>query len=155
MTLDRELAERMRLDRQLCFAVHAAAQAYDRLYRPLLTPLGLTYPQYLVMLVLWEGDDLTVKAIGQRLMLDSGTLTPLLKRLEAAGWIVRQRSAVDERQLRVTLTTRGKALQEQLAAVLPAAVGRAFGGPEAEAQALRETLVELRHRLNASAETVA
>src|SRR5581483_2599303 len=89
------------LDRQLCFAVYAAAQAFNATYKRLLAPLGVTYPQYLVMLVLWERDGLTVTAIGDRLGLDSGTLTPLLKRLEAAGLVTRLRDSSDERQLRI------------------------------------------------------
>lgn len=138
------------LDRQLCFAVYAAAHAYGRLYKPLLDPLGLTYPQYLVMLVLWEGDGLTVKALGQRLMLDSGTLTPLLKRLEASGLVSRRRDAEDERLVRIALTPQGQALKQKAAAV-PPEVARAFGGSEAEARALKQALVSLRQRLGAKA----
>ena len=87
------------LGNQLCFAVYSTAHAFNRVYKPLLDRLGLTYPQYLVMMVLWEGDDVPVKEIGDRLLLDSGTLTPLLKRLEAAGLIKRTRSRHDERQV--------------------------------------------------------
>src|SRR5437764_419499 len=94
----------VKLSAQLCFATYAAAHAFTRLYKPLLEPLKLTYPQYLVMLVLWESDDVTVKEIGQRLFLDSGTLTPLLKRLEAAGIVRRIRDRNDERQVRISLT---------------------------------------------------
>ena len=83
----------LQLSQQLCFALYATTHAFNRAYRPLLAPLDLTYPQYLVMLVLWEADDLTVKEIGARLQLDSGTLTPLLKRLEAAGLVQRERDA--------------------------------------------------------------
>src|SRR5947209_18661544 len=86
------------LANQLCFAVYSTAHAFNRFYKPLLDRLGLTYPQYLVMLVLWEEDGMSVKAIGERLFLDSGTLTPLLKRLEAAGLAKRTRSSEDERQ---------------------------------------------------------
>src|SRR3954463_16375045 len=89
----------LQLDNQLCFAVYAAAHAFNATYKPLLEPLGLTYPQYLAMLVLWEEDGVTVSAIGSRLGLDSGTLTPLLKRLEAAGLVSRLRDAADERQV--------------------------------------------------------
>ncbi|MBC7582714.1 MAG: MarR family transcriptional regulator, partial [Tardiphaga sp.] len=88
----------LKLENQICFAVYSTAHAFNRIYKPLLDRLGLTYPQYLVMLVLWERDDVPVKAIGERLFLDSGTLTPLLKRLEVAGLIRRTRSAADERQ---------------------------------------------------------
>lgn len=101
------------LDNQLCFALYSANLAVNKLYRQLLAPLGLTYPQYIVMLVLWEKDDVTVSEIGERLYLDSATLTPLLKRLEAAGLLTRNRSRQDERQVAVTLTDEGKALQEK------------------------------------------
>ena len=101
----------LKLDNQLCFAVYAAAHAFNATYKPLLEPLGLTYPQYLVMLVLWQEDGVTVSAIGSRLGLDSGTLTPLLKRLEAAGLLSRLRDAADERQVRITLTAPGRALK--------------------------------------------
>jgi hypothetical protein len=94
--------ENLKLSRQLCFAVYSAAHAFNRVYKPILEPLGLTYPQYLVMLVLWEQDGLTVKEIGQQLHLDSGTLTPVLKRLQALGYVQRSRDLPDERQVRVT-----------------------------------------------------
>src|SRR5437870_5966914 len=103
----------LRLDNQLCFAVYSTAHAFNRFYKPLLDRLGLTYPQYLVMLVLWEEDGMSVKAIGERLFLDSGTLTPLLKRLEAAGLVKRTRSSEDERQVIVALTAQGEALKEK------------------------------------------
>ena len=103
----------LKLDNQLCFAVYAAAHAFNATYKPLLEPLGLTYPQYLVMLVLWQEDGVTVSAIGSRLGLDSGTLTPLLKRLEAAGLLNRLRDAADERQVRITLTAAGRALRQK------------------------------------------
>ena len=103
----------LRLDSQLCFAVYAAAHAFNATYKPLLEPLGLTYPQYLVMLVLWQADGVTVSAIGDRLGLDSGTLTPLLKRLEAAGLVARIRDTVDERQVRITLTAAGRSLRQK------------------------------------------
>nr|WP_145734340.1 MarR family transcriptional regulator [Nitrospirillum amazonense] len=102
---------------QLCFSIYSAAHLFNRTYKPLLDRLGLTYPQYLVMLVLWSGDGLTVKAIGEQLDLDSGTLTPLLKRLEAAGLVSRQRDPQNERLVRVTLTEAGRALQENLGPV--------------------------------------
>ncbi|MBN8489409.1 MAG: MarR family transcriptional regulator, partial [Burkholderiales bacterium] len=92
------------LDRQLCHAIYAASLTMTKLYKPLLAPLGLTYPQYLVMLALWEADDCSVGELGQRLGLDSGTLTPLLKRLEAAGRVQRLRDAADERRVRLRLT---------------------------------------------------
>src|SRR5580658_8232795 len=98
------------LDNQLCFAIYSTAHAFNRVYKPLLDRLGLTYPQYLVMLVLWERDGLPVRDIGERLFLDSGTLTPLLKRLEAAELVKRNRSTEDERQVLIALTPRGQAL---------------------------------------------
>src|SRR5258707_15409358 len=101
------------LGNQLCFAVYSAAHAFNRFYKPLLDRLGLTYPQYLVMLVLWERDGLPVKDIGERLFLDSGTLTPLLKRLEAAHLVKRTRSTEDERQVLIALTPQGQALQNK------------------------------------------
>ncbi|MGH1591155.1 MarR family winged helix-turn-helix transcriptional regulator [Methylobacterium phyllosphaerae] len=109
--------ERQRLDNQLCFAVYAAAHAFGRAYRNLLSRHELTYPQYLVLLVLWEQDGLSVKEIGNRLFLDSGTLTPLLKRLEASGRVRRARDRVDERQVSIFLTPAGAALRDQLACV--------------------------------------
>jgi MarR family transcriptional regulator, organic hydroperoxide resistance regulator len=102
--------EALRLDKQLCFAVYSASRAITRAYGPLLEPLGLTYPQYLVMLVLWEGDGVSVTELGDRLALDSGTLTPLLKRLEQQGRVVRRRDAEDERVVCIVLTAEGRAL---------------------------------------------
>jgi DNA-binding MarR family transcriptional regulator len=103
----------LRLDRQLCFALYAASRAMTRAYGPVLEPLGLTYPQYLVMLVLWETDDRTVGELGDRLGLDSGTLTPLLKRLEQRELIGRSRDPADERVVRIRLTDAGRALRDQ------------------------------------------
>src|ERR1700761_5200405 len=97
----------LQLDNQICFAGYSTAPAFNRVYKPLLDRLGLTYPQYLVMLVLWERDDVPLKDIGERLFLDSGTLTPLLKRMEAADLIKRTRSTEDERQLMIALTAKG------------------------------------------------
>lgn len=101
----------LRLDNQLCFALYAATRAIEKTYRTKLTPLGLTYPQYLVLIVLWENDGSTVSQIGARLMLDSGTLTPLIKRLEAAGLVKRMRNSDDERLVRVHLTAKGASLK--------------------------------------------
>src|SRR5258708_16859804 len=95
----------LQLDNQIWLGIYSTAQAFNRVYKPLLDRLGLTYPQYLVMLVLWERDDVPVKDIGERLFLDSGTLTPLLKRLESAGLIKRTRSTEDERQVLIALTS--------------------------------------------------
>jgi MarR family transcriptional regulator, organic hydroperoxide resistance regulator len=101
----------LRLGNQVCFPVYSAAHAFNRVYKPLLDRLGLTYPQYLAMLVLWERDGVPLKEIGERLFLDSGTLTPLLKRLEAAGFVKGSRSSEDERQVKITLTAQGQALK--------------------------------------------
>jgi DNA-binding MarR family transcriptional regulator len=99
------------LDNQLCFALYSASLAMTKLYKPLLDELGLTYPQYLVMLVLWERDGLMVSELGERLYLDSGTLTPLLKRLEAAGLVARTRDVQDERRVHISLTAAGRKLK--------------------------------------------
>mgnify|MGYP001425629241 CR=1 FL=1 len=113
-------ADWLALDRQLCFALYSASLAMTKAYKPLLAPLGLTYPQYLVMLVLWEGDGVTVSHVGERLSLDSGTLTPLLKRLQALGLLQRLRDAADERRVLLQLTPGGGELQQigQLASQL-------------------------------------
>ncbi|MBH0237255.1 MarR family winged helix-turn-helix transcriptional regulator [Methylobrevis albus] len=143
------VADAPRVDDQLCFAVYAASHAFAKVYRPLLAELGLTYPQYLAMLVLWEADDCTVKAIGERLGLDSGTLTPLLKRLEAQGLVSRVRDADDERQVRIRLTPAGQALKPR-AAKLPREIGRAIGRPLPEIIQLRQEIVRLRAALEAA-----
>ncbi|MRN43039.1 MULTISPECIES: MarR family transcriptional regulator [unclassified Brucella] len=132
----------------LCFAVYSTANALSRAYQPILAPLDLTYPQFLVMLVLWERDDCTVSEIGARLNLDSGTLTPLLKRLEAAGRITRRRDPRDERQVRITLTDEGRKLQEQAESV-PEQIMCATGQPVSELQDLRNRLMKIRNQLTA------
>jgi DNA-binding MarR family transcriptional regulator len=137
----------LRLDRQLCFAAYSLSQAFSRVYKPGLDQIGLTYPQYLVLLVLWEQDDRTVKQIGDRLHLDSGTLTPLLKRLEAAGIVRRQRDTKDERQVRISLTPKGQGLKEQ-AAEARQGVACATGLPAVDIQDLRDDLIRLRDSLN-------
>ncbi|SHL86684.1 MarR family winged helix-turn-helix transcriptional regulator [Phytopseudomonas punonensis] len=109
----------LRLDRQLCFKLYAASRQVVRAYKPMLDGLQLTYPQYLAMLVLWEWDEAapaqpTVKALGERLLLDSGTLTPLLKRLQQGGLVERQRSAADEREMHLRLTNQGRQLRERV-----------------------------------------
>jgi DNA-binding MarR family transcriptional regulator len=109
----------LKLDAQLCFSLYAASRAMTAAYGPLLAPLGLTYPQYLVLLVLWEADDVSVKSVGDRLELDSGTLTPLLKKLEAQGLVLRTRDAGDARVVRVTLTAAGRALKKKAQGVPP------------------------------------
>ena len=138
--------ESLNLDSQLCFKLYAASRAVIRAYKPMLDQLGLTYPQYLAMLVLWEQDGLTVKDIGRRLCLDSGTLTPVLKRLEAIGYVQRTRDPSDERQVRVALTPRGRELRSGAQAgrrALACAVGRS----EEQIQALKRELDELRAAL--------
>ena len=137
----------LRLDNQICFAVYSAAHAFNRVYKPLLDKLGLTYPQYLVMLVLWERDGLPVKDIGERLFLDSGTLTPLLKRLEAAEFIKRTRNAKDERQVIIALTARGEALKEKARAV-PQSILAASDCSIGELVGMKNEIVALRDRLN-------
>jgi DNA-binding MarR family transcriptional regulator len=112
-----DAVEVLRLDRQLCFALYGAANRVTRLYRPLLDALGLTYPQYLAMLVLWEASPRTVGALGEALDLESSTLTPLLKRLEAQGLVARTRDPQDERRVIVSLTDAGKALREKAKAI--------------------------------------
>jgi DNA-binding MarR family transcriptional regulator len=138
----------LKLDNQLCFAVYAAAHAFNATYKPLLEPLGLTYPQYLVMLVLWQEDGVTVSAIGSRLGLDSGTLTPLLKRLETAGLVSRLRDAADERQVRITLTAPGRALKQR-AKGIPQELLCASGLKLGDLGALRAKLESLAANLRA------
>jgi MarR family transcriptional regulator, organic hydroperoxide resistance regulator len=139
----------LRLDNQVCFAIYSTAHAFNRVYKPLLDRLGLTYPQYLVMLVLWERDDVAVKEIGERLFLDSGTLTPLLKRLEVADLIKRTRSTEDERQVLIALTAKGRALQEK-ARTVPQSILAASACSVSELSALKNDLVALRDQLNAA-----
>jgi DNA-binding MarR family transcriptional regulator len=114
--LPRDLNQ-LALDRQFCFALYSASHAMTKTYKPMLDRIGLTYPQYLVMLVLWEQDAILVKDIGARLFLDSGTLTPLLKRLESNGLVSRNRNPLDERQVRVELTDQGRALRADAEAI--------------------------------------
>jgi DNA-binding MarR family transcriptional regulator len=137
----------LRLDNQICFAIYSAAHAFNRVYKPLLERLGLTYPQYLVMLVLWEQDDVPLKDIGERLFLDSGTLTPLLKRLEQAELIRRTRDTGDERQVLIALTPRGQALKEKARAV-PQSILAATACSVGELVAVKNEIVALRDRLN-------
>jgi DNA-binding MarR family transcriptional regulator len=134
--------DELRLDRQVCFALYAASRAVTQLYRPVLDALGLTYPQYLVLLVLWERGPVTVKELGTALDLDSGTLSPLLKRLETAGFVARDRRQDDERCVEVRLTAAGEELRERAAGV-PRKIARATGLRAAELAELRRTLVAL------------
>lgn len=136
------------LDNQLCFALYSASLAMTKLYKPLLAELGLTYPQYLVLLVLWEHDDVIVSTLGERLFLDSGTLTPLLKRMEAAGLLVRTRSAQDERRVQISLTEVGRKLKARAARV-PACVVSATHCPVPELMALTKEVQLLRRQLAA------
>lgn len=139
-----------RLEEQLCFALYSASRALTRAYQPLLQPLGLTYPQYLVMLVLWEGNPLSVSELGARLALDSGTLTPLLKRLEEAKLVERRRSAEDERVVHVSLTPTGSALQRRARGIPKELACRAGFTPTdgfAELERLRDTLQNLTRRV--------
>jgi MarR family transcriptional regulator, organic hydroperoxide resistance regulator len=134
------------LDQQLCFALYSTMLSFNKVYRELLKDLDLTYPQYLVMLVLWERDGLAVGEISERVFLDSPTLTPLLKRMQAAGLIDRTRSAADERQVLITLTAAGRALQAK-AAALPQCIALATDTPLAEINEMRDRLLALRGRM--------
>lgn len=136
------MADELRLDQQVCFALYAASRAVIGLYRPLLGALGLTYPQYLVMLVLWEHGSTTVKELSGRLELDSGTLSPLLKRLAAAGLVTRRRSSADERTVEVELTDAGRALRAR-ARMVPRKIAGATGLGDEELAALRSGLLHL------------
>ena len=134
------------LDNQLCFALYAATNAITRIYREPLGKLGLTYPQYLVMVVLWERDTHTVKSLAEALQLDSSTLTPLLKRLETAGWVSRTRDSSDERVVRIELTAAGKALRRPVSAIQK--------GVACRTKLPQDEFVALRQQLHALAETM-
>ncbi|MEV0206144.1 MarR family transcriptional regulator [Streptomyces sp. NPDC050788] len=149
-TPDTPTTDWLRLDQQICFSLNAASRAFGGLYRVLLKDLGLTYPQYLVMLVLWEHGDLPVKKLGEHLRLDSGTLSPLLKRLEAAGLVRRERSARDERSVEAGLTEEGAALRER-AVQVPLRIAAATGYEVEEIGRLRTQLDELTEALDAAA----
>lgn len=144
----------LRLDSQLCFALYSSSLAMTKLYKPLLAPLGLTYPQYLVLLALWEQDEQTVSTLGERLSLDSGTLTPLLKRMEQSGLLSRQRDAQDERRVRVSLSREGQALKAP-ARRIPEALACASACPLDELQALTQRLHDLREQLHRSVQDAA
>ena len=137
------------LDRHLCFALYSASRAMTAAYRPILTKLNLTYPQYLVLLALWEEGRATVGRLGERLQLDSGTLSPLLKRLEANGFIRRERSRADERLVEITLTPAGRRLERQ-AQCIPEQLFSSTGMTEREAADLRDAVRHLTNALNAS-----
>lgn len=136
------------LENQICFQFYAVSRAFTQAYQPLLEPLDLTYPQYLVMLVLWEEDGLTVKQVGERLLLDSGTLTPLLKKLEIKGFLSRQRSANDERQVLITLTNAGRALKTE-ALSIPEKLICALGVPYDDLSPVRTFLSQVLASLQA------
>jgi DNA-binding MarR family transcriptional regulator len=138
----------LKLDHQLCFALYSASLAMTKLYKPWLDELGLTYPQYIAMLALWEEDGMTVSALGERLHLDSGTLTPLLKRLEAAEFVVRLRDVDDERRVRIRLTPAGRRLRTR-AARIPPCVLDAAQCSVSEALTLTREVRALRDRLSA------
>ena len=138
----------LQLDHQLCFALYSASLAMTKLYKPLLQTLGLTYPQYLAMLVLWERDGVSVSELGERLHLDSGTLTPLLKRLESAGLIARVRAVDDERRVHISLTAEGRKLKVR-AAHVPGCVLAASQCSIAQVQELTQQVRALRARLAA------
>ncbi|MGH3646239.1 MAG: MarR family winged helix-turn-helix transcriptional regulator [Micromonosporaceae bacterium] len=141
------MVDGLELDRQVCFALYAASRAVTQLYRPVLDALGLTYPQYLVLLVLWERGPTTVKELGEALDLDSGTLSPLLKRMQTAGLVTRSRRTDDERSVQVRLTEAGAALRERAVGV-PRKVASATGLELAELDALRRRLTTLTQTLN-------
>ncbi|WP_421932622.1 MarR family winged helix-turn-helix transcriptional regulator [Phenylobacterium sp.] len=151
-TRDRQgVAQQLRLENQLCFALYAASGLVTRAYRPLLEPLGLTYPQYLAMMALWEKAPRTVSDLGEALGLDSGTLTPLLKRMEAAGLVTRTRDRADERRVQVDLTDQGRHLQDDAAGV-PFALACALDLPGEEIVALRASLQDLARKLRGTGE---
>jgi DNA-binding MarR family transcriptional regulator len=139
----------LRLDQQICFSLNAASRAIGGVYRVILKDLGLTYPQYLVMLVLWERGDLPVKKLGEHLRLDSGTLSPLLKRLETAGLVRRERSARDERSVEIGLTEEGVALRER-ALEVPRRIAAATSFDMDEIHALRARLDALTAALDSA-----
>ncbi len=139
-------ADWLRLDQQLCFALYSTSLAMTKVYKPLLAPLGITYPQYLALLVLWERDGIAVGELGERLFLDSGTLTPLLKRMEGAGLLKRERAADDERRVIVSLTSEGRALRQKAKRV-PVQLAQATHCDVAELASLTQRLQQLRSQL--------
>jgi DNA-binding MarR family transcriptional regulator len=132
----------LKLDNQLCFSVYALSRLITKAYQPLLDALGVTYPQYLVLLLLWEHESLTVKELGEKLLLDSGTLTPLLKRMEQRGWLSRRRATHDERSVIATLLPAGRALEQQ-AQEIPTKLSACFGMSVEQITELRQHLQPL------------
>lgn len=140
------MARTPKLEDQICFAIYASSLAMTKMYRPILEPLGLTYSRYLVMLALWEADNQTVSDLGERLYLDSGTLTSLLKRLELDGFVKRTRDPQDERRVRVTLTSKGKALEAEAQPVFEQIACACGGNLDAIAK-LRDQIQDLTRQL--------
>ncbi|MGY4531912.1 DNA-binding MarR family transcriptional regulator [Pseudomonas sp. TE3786] len=138
--------DQLKLENQLCFALYSTSLLMTKVYKPLLQALNLTYPQYLAMLVLWEGDGITVGELSQHLLTDPGSVTPLLKRLEAEGLLTRTRSSQDERVVQLHLTDKGRALQEQALSV-PACILKASGQQPAQLLELKSDLIALRDSL--------
>ena len=136
------MTDPLALEQQVCFALSVAARSVVAIYRPLLEPMGLTHPQYLVMLALWQHEPLSVRDLSRLLQLDPGTLSPLLKRLETIGYVDRQREPSDERSLAVTLTERGRALRAEAEKIPPAIVAR-LGLPIAELESLHAALTRV------------
>ncbi len=136
------MSEDIKLENQLCFPLYALSRQITALYRPHLEKLGLTYPQYLVMMVLWEHDSITIKQLGELLWLDSGTLTPLLKRMEANNLLVRKRSAEDERLVDITITDKGEALQKEAEAI-PPFIKKGLNMSDAQIDKLRQQIKEI------------
>ncbi|MET0528830.1 MAG: MarR family transcriptional regulator [Microvirga sp.] len=141
------LRDPLLLDNQLCYALYAAAHRMTKSYRPMLERMGLTYPQYLVLLVLWETDGITVSEIGRRLRLDSGTLTPVLKRLETAGLVLRSRRRTDEREVEIALTPNGRDLRAEAVSVRQSVMCQLHMS-EPEIQAMRADLSALIENLS-------
>lgn len=150
MSTTAETDERPAIEDFLCFAIYSAGHAMNRVYKRLLDDMGLTYPQYLTMVALWDRDGQSVGALGRRLQLESNTLTPLVKRLEGMGLVIRRRDETDERQVRVSLTPAGRELRAQ-AHHVPRCVLEATGLDMADAADLRDRLLALRDRLEATA----
>ena len=149
MSQPKDACESLKLDNQLCFALYSTSLQMTKVYKPLLQQLGLTYPQYIAMLVLWEQDDITVGEISARMLTDPGSLTPLLKRLEGEGLITRKRSASDERVVELRLTDKGRELRQQ-AESIPACILAASGLSLEELGRLKNELVDLRDSLQGS-----
>lgn len=145
--LDAQSQKALHLDQQLCFALYSTSLAMTKVYKPLLDKLGLTYPQYLIMLILWQNDGLALKDVGEQLQIDSGALTPVIKRMEAMGLLIRSRNPQNERTLEIRLTKAGWAMRVQ-AAEVNRTVGVSCCMAEPEIHALRQELVQLRAQLS-------